>query len=195
MAFTDELRISLVAGRALARDGLREVDCEGRLASEALTPRRWEVCEPLFRAALAGRSSAIEIELEVGHDSPLLATSSAVTALDREPGPALGLPGPNHWPLHRVSLPADAAIMLFTDGLTERRASERAARVGFDELLSRLDAPMFLTQPPEQAIDGMLARVFPDGTEHLDDDLAVILLTLGATATARRAAGARISPR
>ena len=57
----------------------------------------------------------------------------------------------------------------------------RPDRFGFDELLPRIDARRFLTKPPEQAIDEMLADVFPEGTEALDDDLAVILLTLRAT--------------
>jgi len=135
---------------------------------------------------------AQELQLiRAGHDSPLLITDSAVTALDRDPGPALGLPGPSNWPLHRVPLPTHAAIMLFTDGLTERRTSDGSGRVGFDELLARLDAHAMLTQPPEQAIDEMLARVFPNGTEHLEDDLAVILLTLGTAAATARAADAR----
>jgi hypothetical protein len=75
--------------------------------------------------------------------------------------------------------------------LTERRASEHSERAGFDELLAGLDAQLFLARSPEQAIDELLARLFPDGTEHLDDDLAVIVLVLGANAGARNAAGTR----
>jgi hypothetical protein len=35
-----------------------------------------------------------------------------------------------------------------------------------------------LTAPPGQAIDRMLARLFPQGTDQLEDDLAVILMNL-----------------
>jgi serine phosphatase RsbU (regulator of sigma subunit) len=70
--------------------------------------------------------------------------------------------------------------MLFTDGLTERRRAVDSGKIGFDELLPRIDPPALLTQPPERAIDEMLARVFPEGTDQLQDDLAVILLTLSA---------------
>jgi PAS domain S-box-containing protein len=129
--------------------------------------------------------------IRAGHDAPLLITPGAVVALNRVHGPALGLSVPSWWPVRRVRLPPDAAIMLFTDGLTERRAAMRAGRLGLDELLPRIDAEAFLTKPPEQAIDEMLADVFPDGTEALDDDLAVILLTLRATDAAQADRDAR----
>jgi serine phosphatase RsbU (regulator of sigma subunit) len=93
----------------------------------------------------------------------------------------------------RIRLPRDAAIMLFTDGLTERRSPTRPDRLGVDELTPRSTRMPFLSKPPEQAIDEMLADVFPEGTEELDDDLAVILLTLRATDVARAGASARIA--
>jgi serine phosphatase RsbU (regulator of sigma subunit) len=113
-----------------------------------------------------------------------LITPHTVAPLDGVHGPALGLEGSHHWPLQRCQLPSDAAIMLFTDGLTERRRAVDAGKIGFDDLLPRIDPPALLTQPPERAIDEMLARVFPEGTDQLEDDLAVILLTLSAADTA-----------
>ena len=118
--------------------------------------------------------------MRAGHDSPLLITPWAVAPLNGVHGPALGLEGRHHWPVQRYQLPSDAAIMLFTDGLTERRRAVDAGKIGFDDLLPRIDPPALLNQPPERAIDEMLARVFPEGTDQLEDDLAVILLTLSA---------------
>ena len=69
--------------------------------------------------------------MRAGHDSPLLITPGAVAPLDGVHGPALGLEGRHHWPVQRYQLPSDAAIMLFTDGLTERR---RAVDAGRDRL-------------------------------------------------------------
>ena len=119
--------------------------------------------------------------VRAGHDSPLLITRESVTALNRVHGPALGLGGSATWPVRDVDVPAEAALMLFTDGLTERRPLRRRGRLGFDELVPQIDAPMLLDRPPEQAIDTMLVELFPGGTDTLEDDLAVILLTLNGT--------------
>ena len=116
--------------------------------------------------------------VRAGHDSPLLITRESVTALNRVHGPALGLGGLSTWPVRDVEVPSEAAIMLFTDGLTERRPLRRRGRLGFDELVPQIDAPMLLGWPPEQAIDRMLVDLFPNGTDALEDDLAVILLSL-----------------
>jgi PAS domain S-box-containing protein len=131
--------------------------------------------------------------IRAGHDSPLLITPQAVAALGCVHGPALGLDGHHDWPMQRYQLPSDAAIMLFTDGLTERRPALRPGQIGFDELLPRIDAPTMLAQPPEHAIDDLLARVFPEGTDQLADDLAVILLILSAADAARRGNQARVA--
>ena len=66
-------------------------------------------------------------------------------------------------------------------------------KIGFDDLLPRIDPPALLTQPPEQAIDEMLARVFPEGTDQLEDDLAVILLTLSAADSASASKRVRVA--
>jgi len=122
--------------------------------------------------------------VRAGHDSPLLITRDSVTALNRVHGPALGLGGPSTWPVCDVEVPPEAAIMLFTDGLTERRPLQRRGRLGFDELVPQIDAPMLLACPPEHAIDAMLVELFPEGTNALEDDLAVILLTLNGAGDA-----------
>ena len=124
--------------------------------------------------------------IRAGHDSPLLITPAGITAVDSEHGPALGLSKSGFWPLQRVPLPSDAAIMLFTDGLTERRATPRSIR-RFEQLAPRIDKETVLAKPPEQAIDEILARIFPDGTRELDDDVAVILVNLGRAAAAEDA--------
>jgi hypothetical protein len=80
--------------------------------------------------------------------------------------------------LKRVALREDSAIMMFTDGLTERRPAPHAPRLGYSDLVPRIDATEMLTAPPGQAIDRMLARLFPQGTDQLEDDLSVILVNL-----------------
>ncbi len=116
--------------------------------------------------------------IRAGHDCPVLITPDGAAPIDCDHGPAIGLEGASRWPLERVALSGDSAIMLFTDGLTERRPAPRAARLGYSDLVPRIDAKEMLAAPPGQAIDRMLARFFPQGTEQLEDDLAVILVNL-----------------
>ncbi|HKR98733.1 MAG TPA: PAS domain S-box protein, partial [Candidatus Dormibacteraeota bacterium] len=124
--------------------------------------------------------------IRAGHDSPLLITPGATTSVNSEHGPALGLSKSSFWPLQRVPLPSDAAIMLFTDGVTERRATPESIRQ-FDPLAPRIAAKTLLAKPPGQAIDDMLAQIFPRGTQELDDDVAVILVNLAGAAVAEDA--------
>jgi PAS domain S-box-containing protein len=131
--------------------------------------------------------------IRAGHDSPLLITPGGVDPLGADHGPAIGLRGMNVWPVQRIRLPPEGAIMLFTDGLTERRAPARSSRLGFAELLPRLRPETFLNQPPGQAIDEMLRDIFPQGTGQLDDDLAVIVLGLGAAAAAAQPSRERMA--
>lgn len=116
--------------------------------------------------------------IRAGHDCPLVITPQGAAPVDSEHGPALGLDGARGWPLERVALSGDTAIMLFTDGLTERRPAPRAPRLGYGDLVPQIDATEMLTAPPGRAIDTMLSRLFPQGTDELEDDLAVILVNL-----------------
>jgi PAS domain S-box-containing protein len=128
-------------------------------------------------AEIDARATELRL-IRAGHDSPLLITPAEIAAVDAEHGPALGLSKSGYWPVQRVPLPSNAAIMLFTDGLTERRATPQSIRQ-FDELAPRIDMKTLLGKPPGQAIDEMLTRIFPGGTHELDDDVAVILVNLG----------------
>jgi PAS domain S-box-containing protein len=115
--------------------------------------------------------------VRAGHDSPLLIAPEAVGEISGKHGPALGLPGESDWPLERIPLPGRAAIMLYTDGLTERRARPRAIRQ-FAAVAPHIEPESLLAKPAGRAIDDMLDEIFPHGTELLDDDVAVVLLNL-----------------
>ena len=70
IAFDDRLAILMVAGTEFAEGGTAEGELVGRPVSEAMPAERWEAYRPLFRAALAGRSSSIEIDAvdRIGRD-------------------------------------------------------------------------------------------------------------------------------
>jgi serine phosphatase RsbU (regulator of sigma subunit) len=123
--------------------------------------------------------------VRAGHDSPLLIRPQSVTHLATVHGPALGLSGPVDWPLERIPLPGEGAIILYTDGLTEHRKAPGSIRQ-FQDLAPRIEPLAMLDQPPGRALDHLLKTIFPDGTEELDDDVAVLLLRLGPNDTRRR---------
>lgn len=88
-------------------------------------------------------------------------------------GPPLGLlPGPAR-EVHRRSLPKGAALILVTDGVTERRQGD--SDYGVNGLLAV--APRMRGMPAQQAVDALLADndQFAGGIAA-DDDLTVVVL-------------------
>lgn len=115
--------------------------------------------------------------VRAGHDCPLLITPDAATPLETAHGPMLGFNEPSHWPVEVVALPDDAAIMLYTDGLTEYRSPGGSDRE-YHELAQRIDPRAILERAPDAALDQLLATLYPAAAGELEDDIAVILLNL-----------------
>ena len=62
LVFDRSLRFILVAGEALARHGIVPEQFENRRCADVLAADRWAVYEPMYRAALAGGTSSIEVD-------------------------------------------------------------------------------------------------------------------------------------
>jgi chemotaxis family two-component system sensor kinase Cph1 len=77
-----------------------------------------------------------------------------------------------------AALAARSTLVLYTDGLVERRDQL------FDTGIERLGAALadLRTAPVEQVCDGVLARLVPDGTE---DDVALVAVRLERVSPAR----------
>lgn len=109
-----------------------------------------------------------------GHPPPLLRTADGVTPLSGEPGLPLGaLPGSGYSASHSL-LPADATLLLFSDGLVERRAQPIDAGIG--RLASALDGG---PGPLHELSRHLLA----DMTAGQNDDDVALLLVRRAPAT------------
>jgi hypothetical protein len=103
-----------------------------------------------------------------GHPMPLLLRADGTVAdLDCPVGPPLGIGwrGPRTGGV--VELPADSTLLLFTDGLFERRTSDLDA--GRDRL--RALAAELAGESLDVLCDGLLAGLLGDGAE---DDVAVL---------------------
>ncbi|NHC15587.1 SpoIIE family protein phosphatase [Motilibacter deserti] len=112
-----------------------------------------------------------------GHLPPLLALPGGdVQRLDGVSGPPLGAGRPGLRE-HRVELPPGTGLLLYTDGLVERRDSDIDA--GIDALVAELERVTLLADGvPEALVSAML----PHGP---DDDIAILLARVQGPAAAR----------
>ncbi|WP_395570352.1 PP2C family protein-serine/threonine phosphatase [Streptomyces sp. BK79] len=108
-----------------------------------------------------------------------------VHVLDARPGVMLGIPVTHTYADHLVDLPPGSTLMLYTDGLVERRSE------GIDPGIARLTGALAALRAPEleQDLDAAadaLLRPLLDGTDH-DDDVCLLLCHTPA-ATGRKPA-------
>jgi serine phosphatase RsbU (regulator of sigma subunit) len=107
-----------------------------------------------------------------GHPPPrLVLPDGEVRAIDTR-GLALGIEAPQRYQPVTLELPADASVVVYTDGVVEaRRGGEQFGTERLDALLSDRRA-----EPPRQiALDALAAcRAWTDG--ELTDDFAVVVI-------------------
>jgi serine phosphatase RsbU (regulator of sigma subunit) len=111
-----------------------------------------------------------------GHLPPLVVTAGAARYLDHPPEAMLGVPAlPQARTSVTVPLPPGATLLLYTDGLIERR--DRS----LDETLPELrDAAAHLgDQPPDQLCDRLLAQFAAEPS----DDVCVLAVRIPARDT------------
>jgi serine phosphatase RsbU (regulator of sigma subunit) len=124
-----------------------------------------------------------------GHPMPmLLLADGSVVDLESPVGPPLGI----GWSGARADgvtvLPADSTLLLFTDGLFERRTGN--LDIGRERL--RLAVAELAGEPLEQLCDGLLAALLADGAE---DDVALLAVRAHPVGADRPAvAGPRSTP-
>ncbi|MGW5318316.1 PP2C family protein-serine/threonine phosphatase [Nocardia thailandica] len=110
-----------------------------------------------------------------GHPGMLRRDRDGLGWVEVPGGPALGfVPGLGRWPAHDLTLPADAGLMLFTDGLFEGRVGQGSERLGEDGLLAV--ANTLSAEHPEDFVDALIARVEESAADAggLDDDVAIL---------------------
>ncbi|MBF0660359.1 MAG: fused response regulator/phosphatase [Rhodococcus sp.] len=113
--------------------------------------------------------------MRAGHPGLLLRNGSSVDWLEAPGGPALGLlPTLSTWPVHEITLPSGAAIVLFTDGLFEGHRGEGRERLGEEGLLALARACADLG--PNDFTDSLIARAeeLAESNGGLSDDVAVV---------------------
>lgn len=130
---------------------------------------------PLFATAVMAEvdpNTGVMRWASAGHPPPLLQTSSgAVEYLDAQHAPMLGIhvrPGTTI-PQHEKKLTPGSSVVLFTDGLVERRTSD------LDEGMNRL-VEAFRSCEVE-GLEGQAEHVlhFMLGADHHDDDVCLLM--------------------
>ncbi|WP_432519490.1 SpoIIE family protein phosphatase [Kineococcus sp. SYSU DK006] len=131
----------------------------------------------------AGGAGAVVELASAGHPPPLLVDATGARALEVPPRPVLGLGfGPGFGPVTgleaetvRVPLPADAFLLLYSDGLVERRGS------GLDETtatLARTAASAAVDLLPAGDMSGVADRLLTAVPGGAGDDTTLVLLRL-----------------
>jgi anti-sigma regulatory factor (Ser/Thr protein kinase)/putative methionine-R-sulfoxide reductase with GAF domain len=103
-----------------------------------------------------------------GHVPPIIFGPTRAEVLDVEPGAPLGAFPYGSCPEHALALATGEMILMYTDGLVERRGNALAQ--GIDELLAIVKTG----DTAEQACRNAMERLVPP--EGLDDDVAMLVL-------------------
>ncbi len=124
-----------------------------------------------------GRDDRVRAVLGVaGHPLPLLRTAAGWTEVGAR-GRPLGVDAHPAFPSVTLDLPAGAALVLYTDGVTEAR-DRAGVQLGEDGLLGVLRGPgLHTAEDLAETVTGAVAH-WLRGSPHEADDLAVLALTI-----------------
>jgi serine phosphatase RsbU (regulator of sigma subunit) len=115
-----------------------------------------------------------------GHPAPILISDGGVVSLPLEGGgPPIGMFSGGEWPATHQSLPPGWAILLYTDGVIERRAGD-GGLLGEDGLRQLITAyvgsePAWRSQP-HSLLAYLVTRIRELQNEELSDDVAMVLV-------------------
>lgn len=106
-----------------------------------------------------------------GHPPPLLISDGEARYLDVHPGPPIGFLDEAGYTARHTDLPAGAVLVLFTDGLYERRGEN--IELGLERLRA---VAAGLSGPVEQILDDLAGAMLGDG---VSDDTAMLGFRVG----------------
>ncbi|MHC3474727.1 PP2C family protein-serine/threonine phosphatase [Streptomyces sp. 7R007] len=172
------LRAAVVMGQL--RTALRAYALEDTSPGEILTRLHRMLCHlqpDLYATAMIARFRPGEPAIDwasAGHPPALVrGADGTVRVLDARPGVMLGIPLPYVYPDHRTELPPGSSLVLYTDGLVERRT--QGIDVGIERLGQALGAlgTAELEQDLEAAADTLLKPLLHDAERN--DDVCLLL--------------------
>ena len=128
------------------------------------------------------RSATVRL---AGHPAPIAIDGSGVRSFDTAvAAPPLGILEQSSWPAFEAELGERWSLLLYTDGLVEGRVGEGDERLGPERLVEMVERHVADTPGWQDdgtaLLDGLIAEVERMNGEPLTDDLAIVLLTVGA---------------
>jgi serine phosphatase RsbU (regulator of sigma subunit) len=166
-----------VAWRSLVLAGATGQPMIGLLEQMLVAERESEnVFATLTLLTFTADRRAVRI-LRAGHPGLLLRTPGRVEFIEGPAGPALGLVTDVAWRTEELPLPADAGLVLFTDGLFEGRVGPGSERLGEDGLVAM--AREVADLPAAAFLDALIERTEAAASRYggLADDIAVLHLS------------------
>jgi len=166
-----------IAWRTLVLSGVTGAEQVARLEELLVAERaRSEVFATLVSLVVAPGARTARV-VRAGHHGLLMRDGGRVEWVEVPGGPALGVvPGHADWPVEDLSVPTDAAVVLFTDGLFEGHVGRGSERLGEDGLLRLAGERAALA--PEPFVDELIAcaESLAEAQGGLADDVAVLHL-------------------
>jgi serine phosphatase RsbU (regulator of sigma subunit) len=123
------------------------------------------------------RTAAVRL---AGHPPPLLLAGTPKVWPDGRSGPPLGVLPDQTWEASVTELPAEWAVLLYTDGLIEGRQHGGPDRLGVEGLTQRLRETGLDRSGWEAGLEATLAWAEKENGGPLADDVALMLLASGA---------------
>lgn len=165
-----------VAWRSLVLAGTAALTTIGLLEQILLAEREQEnLFATLTHLAFAPDRRHVCI-VRAGHPGLLLRTAGTVKWIEPPAGPAIGLFPDSCWQEEEVHLPADAGLVLFTDGLFEGRVGPENQRLGEEGLIGM--ARELNALGPAAFVDTLIEWAEAEAASYggLADDVAVMHL-------------------
>jgi serine phosphatase RsbU (regulator of sigma subunit)/CHASE3 domain sensor protein len=172
------------AWTALSLLGLPAEEILTALSGMVRKRRNIELFATLCHVELDPAAGRVQLAV-AGHPQPIMRAESA-TPLRVEAVPPLGVgTPPADWPVAEAVLPPGATLVLYTDGLVEGRAMTGSAdRWGVERLIEALSETRDIDS--EAGLTRVLDRAVAANGGPLDDDVAVLAVTLDAEPGASR---------
>lgn len=115
-----------------------------------------------------------------GHPAPILSVDGVAYYPEVVVGPPIGLPGgapgPAPWPATELAAPPGTSLVLYTDGLLDAYAADRARGLGITELVAAVQRCL---GSGDSAGTWLAALVGSAPRESIDDTAAVVLSVAG----------------